>query len=573
LNPSRVDFDSPKTFIEPASFIVIALLAGRTRLVKYFPGATNGGLFLTSGIAAAGCILHDAIYDRTTPSLSQKVAVIAFASITSGIMTRSLKGRVSLSFTNNLKIIGMGSGVVLLKELGQRVMTLQRDLQTAQGRIGTLNAGLQTAQADLREEQRKVTNLERDLQTAQGRIGTLNAGLQTAQADLRAEQRKVTNLERALQTAQGRIGTLNAGLQTAQADLRAEQRKVTNLERALQTAQGLEVEELPIEETSTECFEACEAIRDLKIFTSYTKENFSLDADVQQFNLNSALGFLQATPDLFATERYKELFSVNGETAIEVGKQQTIKNLIQRYRIPDPSLQTEEAGRLINRIFTYLLLKKQQFDQHSSSSSEPLKEFIKKILESLIDAHTNCEDQVLSQIENILLDILEDMNENDIKNKCGISILRYNLDSLKETLVKEFADRGETVELEREVKKQFFTNYLGEPPTFIEMGPRYGGIFPNIKENASHVIALTLEQIDPIGYLLKEINQTGQQRILFNLMCKWYSENYFEKMDEDSPLKAELQRCLGGLDASFNFSSNKESILYFLLKNNIIKQV
>ena len=81
------------------------------------------------------------------------------------------------------------------------------------------------------------------------------------------------------------------------------------------------------------------------------------------------MGFLQATPDLFATERYKELFSVNGETAIEVGKQQTIKNLIQRYRIPDPSLQTEEAGRLINRIFTYLLLKKQQFDQHSSSSS------------------------------------------------------------------------------------------------------------------------------------------------------------------------------------------------------------
>jgi len=117
MNPSRVNFNSPKTFIEPAAFIVMALLAGRTRLVKYFPGATNGGLYLTSGIAAAGCLAHDYKYDKKNLSLSRKAIAIALASIISGGISKVLKGRVALSFTNNLKIIGMGSSMVVIKHL------------------------------------------------------------------------------------------------------------------------------------------------------------------------------------------------------------------------------------------------------------------------------------------------------------------------------------------------------------------------------------------------------------------------------------------------------------------------
>ena len=115
MSVAKLYFNDPKTLIEPAAFIVISVFAGSSRLIKYFPGATKGGLLLTGSMAGAFCTLHDYYYSRKDSLFLNKISALILSSIVSGCLTYSLKGRVALSFSNNLKIISMGSVVVFFK--------------------------------------------------------------------------------------------------------------------------------------------------------------------------------------------------------------------------------------------------------------------------------------------------------------------------------------------------------------------------------------------------------------------------------------------------------------------------
>ncbi|MCB1080695.1 MAG: hypothetical protein KDK69_02630 [Chlamydiia bacterium] len=103
--------------IEPAVFLAVAFFAGHTRLIHYFPEATKGGLLLTGAAAGLACSLHDYKFEGENFSFVKKLSAIGIASVMSYIVTDTLKGRVALSFIDNLKILVSGATICLIKNM------------------------------------------------------------------------------------------------------------------------------------------------------------------------------------------------------------------------------------------------------------------------------------------------------------------------------------------------------------------------------------------------------------------------------------------------------------------------
>ena len=115
MSSNMISFNASKSWIEPAAFLVIAALAGSHRCIRYFPGATKGGLLLAGAVGAGACTLHDYRYKGEEFKVLRKAAAIALSSLISIALTRSLKGRVSLSFVSHMRVYIVGGGIILLK--------------------------------------------------------------------------------------------------------------------------------------------------------------------------------------------------------------------------------------------------------------------------------------------------------------------------------------------------------------------------------------------------------------------------------------------------------------------------
>ena len=112
-----ISFNTPKSWIEPAAFLVIGALAGSHRCIRYFPEATGGGLLLAGAFGAGACTLHDYRYKGKEFIILRKAAAIALSSLISIRLTHSFKGRLSLSFGSHMRIYLIGGGIILLKNV------------------------------------------------------------------------------------------------------------------------------------------------------------------------------------------------------------------------------------------------------------------------------------------------------------------------------------------------------------------------------------------------------------------------------------------------------------------------
>ena len=91
-------------FIEPTAFVTLSLLAGSHRLIKYFPGASRGGLFISAGISCAAVCLYDYKLHKDSHSplrtILSKIALIDCANIISGYLAKPLKERALFTFSS-----------------------------------------------------------------------------------------------------------------------------------------------------------------------------------------------------------------------------------------------------------------------------------------------------------------------------------------------------------------------------------------------------------------------------------------------------------------------------------------
>ena len=84
-------------WVPPTAMLGTALLAGSTRLIHWFKGASQGGLLLNAGCASIGTLWYDMHHNNPQNPLAGRSIVIFLGSLTSLIAAQPLKGRLSLS--------------------------------------------------------------------------------------------------------------------------------------------------------------------------------------------------------------------------------------------------------------------------------------------------------------------------------------------------------------------------------------------------------------------------------------------------------------------------------------------
>ena len=98
-----------KTLAEPSLCIGLALLAGCTRLIEYFPGSTRSGLLMAATLTSTTSALYDRKvyhpYHGYLKTLLGKTATIALTTIASVYLAKPLNAKgVSLSFNGGIKL-------------------------------------------------------------------------------------------------------------------------------------------------------------------------------------------------------------------------------------------------------------------------------------------------------------------------------------------------------------------------------------------------------------------------------------------------------------------------------------
>ncbi|MEM8728045.1 MAG: hypothetical protein AAGE99_04985, partial [Chlamydiota bacterium] len=104
------DFSS-KSATDSFAFLAVAVLSSTNRLGRFFPGATSKGLLLQ------GLITGIVTYIVNPDKKLYKIASVAFSSLLSDVIARTLKGRVSLPLKSNVKLTFLFASVTILKTL------------------------------------------------------------------------------------------------------------------------------------------------------------------------------------------------------------------------------------------------------------------------------------------------------------------------------------------------------------------------------------------------------------------------------------------------------------------------
>jgi len=113
--------------LPPAIIMGFAMVAGTTRLIEFFEGASKGGLFLSAGFSSAGTLLYDTYSKDKQHSLMGRILVITAGTLVAYVVTKGLEGRLSLSSGAAMKFAFGASTCVSLPYLankpGKRALT------------------------------------------------------------------------------------------------------------------------------------------------------------------------------------------------------------------------------------------------------------------------------------------------------------------------------------------------------------------------------------------------------------------------------------------------------------------
>ena len=280
-----------------------------------------------------------------------------------------------------------------------------------------------------------------------------------------------------------------------------------------------------------------------------------------------------------ATEAlYKGLFTLEGGDTVSDSVQRAAIRRIDQYsggNIGD--VRENEVEWYLNKILLYMLTKKVAYQADSDKTAkkrDDLKALIDKVMVRIDDAHVGCIDQTTTQLEWLMIDIVDDFDLPEIEKTVAIELRKYRTALIEKCIAvtNEYhaADLG--VDLTNSI-----TRALGLPITKATKHGAKWEIYSQV--NYQMAKASFFAQYDPVGHLLMltdlsaitksktEVyaNDSKTQR-LSNAMIQWFNDNIFDGAEERED---EFTKILGG-DFSIDLNRKDSAVLYYLFKNDLI---
>ncbi|MCB1107952.1 MAG: hypothetical protein KDK76_07655 [Chlamydiia bacterium] len=306
--------------------------------------------------------------------------------------------------------------------------------------------------------------------------------------------------------------------------------------------------------------------------------DWKLSEEVNLFDLDVLLNAL-GDKDVISNSAYKEIYRMGDKTIISWTEQQTLEGYIR----DDNILGGQHAAPIrdyTKKIFCYLVDRhrdwvRTQNQPDSESRARALEGLIRRAVLSFNNAHLNCEDQILSQLLNLAIDVADSCGLKGIQRFFGVQICKYRNALLKE-VVSATGERH-AADLEIGLGQELYREKgWGMPETF-KKGAFYRQYDSVNKARAKEAFN---QKYDPVRYLLGEINYyTGRK--MYTMMSEWYSNQIF-KHEEDGAVSEEQQERIsnrlrkdpneGSVDfLTSGFGNESDGAkLYFLYKNGII---
>ena len=115
---SQVQNSRLHNYIQPIALMAVAYVAGSKRFIRYFPGASQGGLCLAAGLGVATTLASphiktpaflqtDTEKESAMHSFMRVASSLALGTIAAPIVTKFLKGRVSFCVHAAGRLVGL----------------------------------------------------------------------------------------------------------------------------------------------------------------------------------------------------------------------------------------------------------------------------------------------------------------------------------------------------------------------------------------------------------------------------------------------------------------------------------
>lgn len=307
---------------------------------------------------------------------------------------------------------------------------------------------------------------------------------------------------------------------------------------------------------------------DLRILEAIPRSEWQMSDGVNAFNPDKILDIvgddnvialgLHGTPAL-----YKGLFTLDGEATVSDAVQRAAIGRIDQYSGWDGAdVRKNEVKWYLNKILLYMLTKKiaYQNDSHQTAKKrDELKALIDKVMVRIDDAHRGCIDQQTTQLEWLMIEIVDDFGLSEIEKLIAIELRKYRTALIEKCIA--VTNEGHAADLGVDLTNSI-TRALGLPITrATKHGAKYK-IYNPI--NFQRAKASFFAQYDPVGFLVEQTNYS-QSRKAFSELSQWFRNSVFT----DEEREAKFEELLGA-DFLCSFERKDAAVLYYLFKNGLI---
>ncbi|WP_316359571.1 hypothetical protein [Candidatus Neptunichlamydia sp. REUL1] len=260
---------------------------------------------------------------------------------------------------------------------------------------------------------------------------------------------------------------------------------------------------------------------------------------------------------------YKSLFTLDGEATVSDSVQRAVTYRINEYSAWNKRFSREkEVKWYLNKILLYMLTKKTAYESDpykTVKKRDELKALIDKVMVRIEDAHRECTDQQTTQLEWLIIEIVNDFGLSEIEKLIAIELRKYRKALIEKCIAvtdeKHAADLG--VDLTNSI-----TRDLGLP---IIRATKHSALCKIYKPvNFQNAKASFFSQYDPVGFLVEQTNYS-QSRKAFSELSQWFRDNVFT----DEKREAKFEELLGA-DFLNSFERKDAAVLYYLFKNGLV---